>query len=658
MSINYSPAYGVTSTGVRLPLLVDSTGALVMSSGVGVINVTSPAYGAKGDGTTDNTAAIASAIQAAVAAGGGIVFFPPGIYVTGNQTLQAHVFIVGSGKTATIIQLKNSVNTDLFSAQTNLINLSASGGSGVQGTLFDFGLASLTLDGNKANQSSGPSYPLRFYGYSYIMRDLEIKNGFSGNIQSDWNGGNNFGSADSMVSQWVNVKAHNSGGIGVEFGGPHDSQFVNCEFFRDASHIMHLAPNSNGFMFKNSHFWGPGLGAASGITLQGQDDFERANQSGLGTASDGHSWTDSGGGVTSAIASQRATFTGNGGEADTFYTLGVTSTDSDFFMLLNQGTDGSNVFGVTMRYTDANNSYRAVVSAGNIFIQKIVAGVKSTLISHAFTHVAGNVVGLRVRIQGTTISAKAWDIATTTEPAAFIATTTDSAFASGLFGIMAFVNSGTMTAFNYRAYNVYTQSGKVCILQESQGCQYDGCSAESSDTLQWVLLANNTQWMGGSLYDGTPSSSSGVQIGFVSGDTAYAGQILSGNITPFRNTIQGCLLTDCQGSGGSIVLRNDGGYNLLDVTVNQDGFGYDLAGAINVRSNLREMYNDGTNITSGRFLLDAGLQVNKSGTLYSGSGAPASTLGVSGDYYFRTDTPNTANQRLYVNNAGTWTGIV
>lgn len=42
--------------------------------------------------------------------------------------------------------------------------------------------------------------------------------------------------------------------------------------------------------------------------------------------------------------------------------------------------------------------------------------------------------------------------------------------------------------------------------------------------------------------------------------------------------------------------------------------------------------------------------------LTTGSGAPgASTPGV---YYFRTDTPGVANQRLYVNNAGTWTGIL
>jgi hypothetical protein len=47
------------------------------------------------------------------------------------------------------------------------------------------------------------------------------------------------------------------------------------------------------------------------------------------------------------------------------------------------------------------------------------------------------------------------------------------------------------------------------------------------------------------------------------------------------------------------------------------------------------------------------------GSLWSGSGAPATGLGSVGDYYFRTDTPGTASQRIYVKTgAAVWTGIV
>ena len=44
--------------------------------------------------------------------------------------------------------------------------------------------------------------------------------------------------------------------------------------------------------------------------------------------------------------------------------------------------------------------------------------------------------------------------------------------------------------------------------------------------------------------------------------------------------------------------------------------------------------------------------------LWSGTGVPASGLGGNGDFYFRYDTPGTANQRLYVKSAGAWAAIL
>ena len=44
--------------------------------------------------------------------------------------------------------------------------------------------------------------------------------------------------------------------------------------------------------------------------------------------------------------------------------------------------------------------------------------------------------------------------------------------------------------------------------------------------------------------------------------------------------------------------------------------------------------------------------------LWAGTGAPSNSYGQTGDYYFRSDTPASANQRVYVKNGGTWTGIV
>jgi hypothetical protein len=44
--------------------------------------------------------------------------------------------------------------------------------------------------------------------------------------------------------------------------------------------------------------------------------------------------------------------------------------------------------------------------------------------------------------------------------------------------------------------------------------------------------------------------------------------------------------------------------------------------------------------------------------LWAGTGAPNNSYGQNGDYYFRSDTPGTANQRLYVKSGGTWAGIL
>jgi hypothetical protein len=44
--------------------------------------------------------------------------------------------------------------------------------------------------------------------------------------------------------------------------------------------------------------------------------------------------------------------------------------------------------------------------------------------------------------------------------------------------------------------------------------------------------------------------------------------------------------------------------------------------------------------------------------LASGAGVPPNAFGQDGWYYFRSDTPGTANQRIYVRIAGVWTGVV
>ena len=45
-------------------------------------------------------------------------------------------------------------------------------------------------------------------------------------------------------------------------------------------------------------------------------------------------------------------------------------------------------------------------------------------------------------------------------------------------------------------------------------------------------------------------------------------------------------------------------------------------------------------------------------SLFSGTGVPGVGLGSNGDFYFRVDTPGTANQRIYIKSAGAWVALV
>lgn len=61
-------------------------------------------YGAAGDGTTNDTTAIQNAINAAIAAGGGTVYLPPGSYkITTVLTLGGNIHLRGAGRWASVI---------------------------------------------------------------------------------------------------------------------------------------------------------------------------------------------------------------------------------------------------------------------------------------------------------------------------------------------------------------------------------------------------------------------------------------------------------------------------------------------------------------------------------------------------------------------------
>jgi collagen type VII alpha len=129
-----------TRTGAVTGLAEDST---VVHKGDLVFNVKD--YGAVGDGTTDDTTAVVSAL-----ASGGITFFPAGTYLVSNLSLAAGAYLkgVGSGYYGTtssttqrsIIKLKNSANADVLTIP--------------QGNSYGR-IEDIEINGNATNQTTG-----------------------------------------------------------------------------------------------------------------------------------------------------------------------------------------------------------------------------------------------------------------------------------------------------------------------------------------------------------------------------------------------------------------------------------------------------------------------------------------------------------------------
>lgn len=100
-----------------------------------VVNVKMATYGALGDGTTSDQTAIQAAITA-VTATGGIVYFPrsSGKYIiTTALTVPANVWLVGAGKTASVIKSTNSAASNILAVSGDRAGVSNLGLEGVAG---------------------------------------------------------------------------------------------------------------------------------------------------------------------------------------------------------------------------------------------------------------------------------------------------------------------------------------------------------------------------------------------------------------------------------------------------------------------------------------------------------------------------------------------
>ena len=217
------------------------------------------AFHARGDGVTDDSAALNAAIQAAKV-GGGEVYLPAGTYALASPlVLPSNVYLRGEGKGATVLKVVSGANvtavkTESFDTLT---------GGNTNAGPSKFGVSGLTIDGNKAGNASG--WGVQLYGRDFTFEDFDIKNCASGGWYSEW-----YNSGDAMEARVRGFKIMDSGGVGMRWAGPHDSVVENGQVIRSTGRGIYVGPGATaGVMFDNVHVWGSGHTEGWYITAAG-----------------------------------------------------------------------------------------------------------------------------------------------------------------------------------------------------------------------------------------------------------------------------------------------------------------------------------------------------------------------------------------------------
>lgn len=155
-----APNAGIQSS--KLSFTQSATGAVARTVQNKLQETMSPKdFGAKGDGVTDDTAALQAWLNA-LSTNNVKGILPKGTYLTGGLLLPSNVYIQGDDMFNSIIRAKNGLNANLITSTSYATTDPLNGNTNIV-------LSNFTIDANGSNQTTG-AYPLSIQ----YVRNLEI----------------------------------------------------------------------------------------------------------------------------------------------------------------------------------------------------------------------------------------------------------------------------------------------------------------------------------------------------------------------------------------------------------------------------------------------------------------------------------------------------
>ena len=269
------PGANITVDGITDRLLYDYDPPAAFfaegePTGAGVFNIAD--FGAVADPAIDNAPMIQAAIDAAHAAGGGIVYIPPGTYGVaaaedhnGSVLLQSNVFLKGAGMGETTLRVVDGNNQKI----TGIVR------SPYGEATVNYGAADFTLDGNRENGVEGAKVDGFFSGGIpgdtiadedvYLLR-MEIQNssgyGFDPHEQTH----------RLLIQDSI---AHDNGLDGFVADFLVDSHYVGNVAYDNDRHGFNIVTSTHDFLMTDNVAHSNG---SAGITVQrGSEDITLPN---------------------------------------------------------------------------------------------------------------------------------------------------------------------------------------------------------------------------------------------------------------------------------------------------------------------------------------------------------------------------------------------